>query len=122
MDLAHVDAFLDLVMREQDLRRNRLPDDRDAAYDEWLFSDRPFVNDLCVLYLVAIRHEVERRLIDLAVRDHGTSPLTQAEYRLQRDSLVKNRRIWDEIESRVGYRNCARHESMEVLRTSQQLL
>jgi hypothetical protein len=46
----------------------KVPDHPDAAYDRWLYHDEPFINDLCLMVLVAIRHEVERELVSLAAR------------------------------------------------------
>lgn len=38
----------------------------EAAYDQWVFSDEPFLNELCLLLLTALRHQVERELIKIA--------------------------------------------------------
>ncbi len=40
----------------------------DFAYDQWLFTDGPFVGELCLVLLVAIRHQLERELVHLAAR------------------------------------------------------
>jgi hypothetical protein len=74
-------ATIDVIRRERKRRRSRLPDHPDAAYDQWLFWDTPFVNELCLLVLVAIHHQVERELIRMAAQktDEG-KPLSRAEY------------------------------------------
>jgi hypothetical protein len=40
----------------------------DVAADDWDFHERPFINELCLLLLVSIRHEVERELVRIAAR------------------------------------------------------
>ena len=73
------------VIREERARRiAALPSDPDAADDRWLFRDGPFVNDLCLMLLVAIRHELERALFTLAARVTGAGEvLTRGQYRDQ---------------------------------------
>ncbi len=58
------------VIRSESKRRSALlrDEDPDFAYDQWLFTDEPFVNELCLVLVVAIRHQVERELIRLAAR------------------------------------------------------
>ena len=43
-------------------------EDPDYAYDQWLFTDEPFVNELCLVLLVVIRHQLERELLGLLAR------------------------------------------------------
>jgi hypothetical protein len=42
--------------------------DADVAYDQWLFTDEPFLNELCLMLLVAVRHQVEQELMRLSAR------------------------------------------------------
>ena len=71
MDTSVVKDMIGVIRAEQQRRRAaRLADeDWERAYEE----DRPFVNELCLLLLVAVRHQVERELIRLAacVTDDG---------------------------------------------------
>ena len=49
-------------------RRRKQPltgEDDDSPHDRWLFVDEPFVNELCLVLLVALRHELERELVGL---------------------------------------------------------
>jgi hypothetical protein len=41
-------------------------DDLGAAYEQWQFYDLPFVNELCLMLLLAVWHQVERDVICLA--------------------------------------------------------
>jgi hypothetical protein len=56
------------VIRAEQQRRASLLTDEDPnfAYDHWLFKDEPFVNELCLMLLVTLRHHVERELVRLA--------------------------------------------------------
>jgi len=58
------------VIRAEQQRRASLLTDEDPnfAYDHWLFKDEPFVNELCLMLLVTLRHHVERELVRLAAR------------------------------------------------------
>jgi hypothetical protein len=40
--------------------------DPDAAWEQWLFDDLPFINEVRLMLLVAVGHRVERELITLA--------------------------------------------------------
>ncbi|MGH9444355.1 MAG: hypothetical protein ACRD3O_01235 [Terriglobia bacterium] len=67
MDLTDAQAFIDLVSREYERREALLPGGGDGAgYDQWVFTDLPFLHDVCILYLVAVRHHIDRRLLFLA--------------------------------------------------------
>src|SRR5947209_17323848 len=81
MDTKVAKATIDVIRRERKRRRSRLPDHSDAAYDQWLFWDSPFVNELCLMVLVAIHHQIERELIQVAAQktDDG-KPLSRAAY------------------------------------------
>jgi hypothetical protein len=51
------------------------------AYDQWLFTDEPFVNEMCLMVLVALRHQVERRLVFIAARvDTGQLSISRKQY------------------------------------------
>lgn len=64
------------VIRSEEQRRASLlrAEDAEVGYDLWLFEDGPFVNELCMMLLVAVQHQVERALVRLAARaaDEGT--------------------------------------------------
>ena len=97
MDTKVAKDTIDVIRRERKRRRSRLPDHPDAAYDQWLFGDSPFVNELCLMLLVAIHHQVERELIQLAAQktDDGKS-LSRAGYekrlRIMREKWKSDRK------------------------------
>ena len=55
-------ATLNVIRKERKRRLASLPDDPLAADDLWPSADEVFVNELCLMLLVAIRHQVEREL------------------------------------------------------------
>jgi hypothetical protein len=81
MDTRVVKDTIEVIRRERKRRRARLPDNYDAAHDRWLFWDLPFVNELCLMLLVAIHHQLEHELIRIAAKktDDGND-LSQAQY------------------------------------------
>ena len=64
MDLAEAKAYLSVIKAEERrraiLRRDEEPD---IAYDQRLFTDAPFISELCLVFLVSARHHVERGLL-----------------------------------------------------------
>ncbi|HEV7518689.1 MAG TPA: hypothetical protein VGR07_20525, partial [Thermoanaerobaculia bacterium] len=57
-------------LSERQRTLSRLEDDLDQeiVYDQWLSEDIPLLNELCLMVLVTLRHEVERELVILAAR------------------------------------------------------
>jgi hypothetical protein len=86
------------VIRQEKRRRlKRLPDD-DYAYDQWQFHDEPFVNELCLVLLVAIRHQVERELLRLAARVTSDGEQISGKQFLERLQGLQNKRNrWNTI-------------------------
>lgn len=120
MDLSDAKAYLSVIKAEHKRRAILLRDeDPNAAYDRWWFHDAPFVNELCLVFLVSLRHEIERRLLQFAARavDDGR-PISSAEYSQRVDEL-KNRSImdrWKEIKKRLKIAACTHYEAVEALR------
>jgi hypothetical protein len=53
--------MIKVIRTEKKLRSGRLRQaDPIAAWEQWLFTDLPFINEMCLILLVAIRHRVER--------------------------------------------------------------
>jgi hypothetical protein len=93
MELADAKAYLDVIKTEGQRRAELLPDHPDAAYDQWLFHDAPFINELCIVLLVALRHHIERRLIFFAAcAADGGGPITKQQFlaRMKQLSDLKN--------------------------------
>jgi hypothetical protein len=69
MNTAVVKDLIAVIRTERDRRITTLEDEHpDYPADRWLFTDEPFLNELGLVLLVAIRHQLERELIRLAAR------------------------------------------------------
>jgi hypothetical protein len=65
MDTSVAQNIIQVIRAERDSRLASLKiEDRDL----WMFTDEPFINELCLTLLVAIRHHVERSLVLIAAR------------------------------------------------------
>ncbi len=81
MDTRIARDIVEVIRAEREKRIDRLADeDPDYAHDQWLFADEPFINDMCLMVLVALRHQVERRLVSLAARAGSEQAMTREEY------------------------------------------
>jgi hypothetical protein len=69
MELQFARSVLQVIRNEWEERLTRYESSDDPEADaEMRFIDEPFVAELCLLLLVAIRHQVERELVDIAAR------------------------------------------------------
>ena len=59
MDMTVAREVLRVFRTERRRRLAALPDHADAADDQVVPLDEPFVNELCLMLLVAVRHQVE---------------------------------------------------------------
>ena len=110
------------VFRAEQQRRALLltEEDPNFAYDRWLFTDGPFVNELCIMVLVTLRHQVERQLVWLAARaaEEGkeiSGEQYERNVRKIREGLRK-REGWKKIKDRLNLESCEGSASMEALR------
>ena len=120
MESSDAKAFINLVTEEARRREGLLKDaDPDHAYDQWMFTDLPFLHDLSLLFLVAIRHHIERRLLYSAAcaTGHGNA-IKRAEYDIRVKALLTLplAKRWKEIEARLNPTICTRYKSVEALR------
>lgn len=120
MELSDARAFINLVVAETGRREALLKDaDPDYAYDRWMSTDLPFLHDLSLQFLVAIRHDIERRLLYFAVcaTGHGKA-IKRAEYdsRLKALLAMPLGSRWKEIQARLNPANSANFKSVEALR------
>jgi hypothetical protein len=110
---------IEVIRKERQRRRAELPDPEDAAYDQWMFTDEPFINDLCLVLLVAIRHQVERELVGIAARvtDDG-APLDRKQYQERmRDEREGLRHGWKPLIGKLDLRSFPEWQgSMQTLR------
>jgi hypothetical protein len=89
-----------VIRTEKKLRSDRRRQaDPNAAYDQWVFSDLPFINEMCLILLIAVRHQVERELIALAARANGGSTVPRKQY--QQNVMDQRKRL----KARDGWRN-----------------
>ncbi len=92
----------------------------DVTYDQWLFTDAPFVNELCLMLLVALRHQVERELVLLSARladDGDEISVEQYHNNVQKErKLLKKRDGWKRVLKRLDVKPCKETKVLEVLR------
>ncbi len=118
------------VIRTEQQRRAKLRRDKEAslpadpggdyAYHQWVFTDAPFINELCLMLLVTLRHQVERELVGLAARaaDDGEeiSPQQYQEKVQEARKLMRNREGYERIEARLNLESCEGYDRMDTLR------
>ncbi len=104
MDTKIAKETLKVIREERKGQLAKLPDHQDAAYDQWLFYVEPFVNDLCLMLLVAIRHQVERELLSLAARvTNDGKTITTERYRERVQEIRSLKKgCWPEISKTLG--------------------
>ena len=80
------------VIRAEGRRKTSLLTDKDPdfAFDQWEFVDAPFLNELCLMLLVTLWHQVHRELDKLAARvtidGKGIKKSQQQKQKRSRDS------------------------------------
>jgi hypothetical protein len=65
MDTSVAQNIIRVIRTERDTRLARFTTEN---LDLWTLTDEPFINELCLTLLVAIRHHVERELVLIAAR------------------------------------------------------
>jgi hypothetical protein len=69
MDVTALRDMIAAIRNEADRRGRQLKKiATEHRYDQWVYYDEPLLNELCLLVLIAIRHEVERDLLGLGAR------------------------------------------------------
>jgi len=92
MDFKTAIGVINVIKAERERRLDRLRDeDPDISYDQWLFTDEPFVNEMCLMLLVALRHGIERSLISFAARTNTASVISRSQYQ---QNLVKQQKLF----------------------------
>lgn len=109
------------VIEAEEQRRSSLLTDKDPnfAYDQWLFTDAPFVNELYLMLLVSLNHQVERELVGLAARaaDDGKEISGQQyQEKVKKVNQLGKKGKWKEIKNRLKPESCKEWASMEALR------
>jgi hypothetical protein len=81
MDFTIARGMIGVIKNERQSRLDRLKnEDQDFAYDQWSSSDEPFINDMCLMVLIALRHQVERELVLIAARADVGRSITRKQY------------------------------------------
>jgi hypothetical protein len=128
MDTRLSREVLNIIKSERSRRRELLAEaDSEYAYDKWHFEDLPFVNELCLTLLVAVLHQIERKMVLLAARvTHDTAPISEQIYRervRQRREEFRRKKMWhiaselglcvpDWLEALRLLANCYKHDPM----------
>jgi len=114
-----------LARTEQERRTSLLnAEDPNFAYDQWLFRDEPFLNELCLMFLVTLRHQVERELVGLAARvAEDGKEISGQQYQEKVEKLRKTNRKgrnigwgWKEMKKRLKPESCKKYDVIEALR------
>jgi len=112
--------MIDVIRVEQRRAERRADMHPDVIYDQWLFTDAPFVNELCLMLLVALRHQVERELVLLSARladDGNEISVEQYHNNVQKERrLLKERDGWKRVLIRLEVKPCKETKVLEVLR------
>jgi hypothetical protein len=112
-------GIIEVIRIEQDRRASLLrADDSDFTYDQWRFNDLPFVNEMCLMLLVTLRHEVERELIGLAaLAAQKDEEISNKQYWENVDQLRKGKRWnWKKINERLNLEIVEQYRIMDALR------
>jgi hypothetical protein len=125
MGIGILKEMIDVIRAEQQRRASLLTDeDPNFAYDHWLFKDEPFVNELCLMLMVTLNHQVERELVGLAARaDEGGKEISGQQYQVKVKQLRKTNRKgknigwdWKAISKRLKPKSCEKYKFIEALR------
>jgi hypothetical protein len=117
MDSRIARATLEVIRKDRKRRVASLPDEF-SGDDLWPSVDEVFVNELCLMLLVAISHQVERELFSLAARatpDGQTLNYAQYQRRLKKLNKDKKKR-WEKLVTTLRLDAVSEWRQMEVLR------
>ena len=119
MNTKLIRAAIDLIRAEEERRVAELPSENtNAAYDRYVFTDLPFVNELYLMLLVAMWHQIEKELICLAARvDGSTDEMTQDDHKKAVYDLAKKRpkERWPMIEGKLRLKTFSDHKTLKLL-------
>lgn len=118
MDFKIAKEMIGIIRAEELNRANRRKnEDQDFAHDQWL-SDESFISDMCLMVLVALRHQLERELIFLAARAN-VATVAHKDYRQKIISLRQEikQNGWKNLIATLNLESFAEWDtSMETLR------
>lgn len=117
--------MINVIRMEQDRRSSILKDqDPNIAYDQWLFTDEPFLNELCLMVLVTLRHQIERQMVALSARaDKSGKEISGEQYQEKVKQLQKTNKKgktigwdWPKIWKRLNKQIYQKYRPIEALR------
>ena len=89
--------------------------DPNLANDLWLFREEPFVNELCLMLLVALNHQIEGELVRVSARATNDKEISRDQYQKEVRELARPGG-WDTINIRLKLESCAGYKSIVALR------
>lgn len=114
--------MIDVFKLEFD-RRSKLRDSQNPAlnYDQLVFEDEPFINELCLMTLVTLRHEIDRQIALLAARSNQKdNEISVEQYRhnvKQLQAISRNpKKFWGEIWQVLDEDIYRKYKEIEALR------
>ncbi len=116
-----VKDILDVIRTEQERRHLLLADeDPESSGEQWVTSDVPFINELCLMLLTVLRHQIERSLIGFAARanDDGKE-ISSQQYQENASKMRKKLRTkdgWNKVSCSLKLKSCEGNELIEILR------
>lgn len=119
MDSAIFKEMISVIKSEEQRRSSLLTDeDPDFADDQWLFTDAPFVNELYLMLLVSLWHQVERELVWLAARAADGGEDISGRHYHEKIKQLRRGKSWDwkEISNRLNPESYEGYAPMEALR------
>jgi len=120
MDARIIKAMIATVRGERQRRQQPLSgEDDDSARDRWMWFDEPFVNELCLVLLVALWHELERGLVRFAARsrDDGREIGGKRYKQNVREAQVDLRKGggWKRLAETLKIKSCPGYTKLEAL-------
>jgi hypothetical protein len=111
MEFGSFKEMISVIRSEQQRRASLLNDQDPSAIDQWMYEDRPFVNELCLILLVALWHQVEREVVGLAARAwDDTAKISRQQYEGNRekvqDILRSEKKGWKAIGAKLELQSC----------------
>jgi hypothetical protein len=124
MDGKMAKEVIAVIRTERKRRLERLKnEDSDAAEAQWLFTDNPFIHEVCLMVLVGLRHQVERELISLAAcvaaRTSIGQTITLKQYQkhvTKQQEQLRKRGGWPKLMATLNPKSSAEERSMKTLR------
>lgn len=118
MDTKILKDMINVIRIEQGRRISQLRDeDPDLVSDQWLFTDGPFLNELCLTFLVTLSHQVEKELIKVMAQVvDGREEISGEQYQENIKQWRKGKKGWEKIKDRLKLESYEEYTFIEALR------